>query len=147
MLSDFIDWGILIGMLFIHELAHYIDAKKQGIYKGIFFNGLIAGVNLTEAFRWRWNHLGGIIYSMLLYPVAILLSYIGLADSRWWYVYPIAAILFGAGDLLVMAFGYSKNFKNMKFFIIRDTLWNRLFLKIWGVDHKEAGVIWVHRRR
>ena len=146
MLSDFIDWGLLVGMLLVHELAHYIDAKRQGIYKGVFFNGIIAGVNLTEPFKRRWNYLGGIIYSMLLYPVAILLSSMGLAHSMWLWTYPIIAVILGAGDLFVI-FGYNKNFKNMKFFVMRDTLWNRFFLKIWGIDHKEAGVIWVHRRR
>ena len=62
-------------LMFVHELGHYIWAKKEGIYKGW---GILPNphIKLTHPFARRVGYLSGFASSWLLVPM-------------WLYVYPL----------------------------------------------------------
>ena len=142
-LSQWLDLAIIGVAMFLHELAHLRDAKRQGIYRSVFFTGITMGVGLTDYFKYRWNYLGGIIFSFLVYPVVLLLASVGLIQAKWWWVYPIFCVLIGCVDLLVF-FAFSKTWKNKKFDIVSRKGYKRykLFISLVGGLPKDS-VIWV----
>ena len=85
--------------IFLHEVGHYIVAKKQGIYLGW---GLIPTphIKLKEIFESRWNYLGGILFSLIvIYPLH-------LAGLIWWKGL-ILMMTLGFLDIIVFLF-YNK---------------------------------------
>jgi len=87
---------LFIAMI-IHETAHYITAKKQGIYEDW---GLLPTPHIkqTHACKSRWSYLNGILASYITLPLWI-----------WWVKtdIPTALLLLtviGIGDLIPVIF-------------------------------------------
>jgi len=136
-----IDIGVIVLLIFFHELGHYYDARKQGIYDKVVMTGLIVGVKLHEPYKSRWSYLGGIVFSFLLYPLCLLLISVEILTPNWTIIYPEACFLFGALDLVVF-FGYKKYWKNSKFSIMKRTSFNKKLIRSLGGDN--GAIIWVN---
>ena len=76
---------LLFPTLILHELGHYIFAKRQKIYKSWgFFNPYRRGwtkyipvphIEVEGYFRKKWNYLGGILLSLIIIPLWLYFEY------------------------------------------------------------------------
>jgi hypothetical protein len=141
-LSQWLDLLIIVGAMFLHELAHFRDAKRQGIFRKVFFTGLTMGVALTALFKYRWNYIGGIIFSFLLYPVVLWLASASLIQAKWWWVYPVFCVSVGCVDLIAF-FAFKKTWKNKKFDIVSRKDYKKLKFITILLGGMPPDIIWV----
>jgi hypothetical protein len=147
MLSDFINVGILLLMVLVHEIGHVLDARRFKIYDGWFFRGMAVGIKFKKILPSRWYYLSGVLMSFLVYPLTLLLSSFGLADYRWPWLFPLMAILLGSMDILVFFYyDQAKRFHdNTKFIVFKDTILSRLYVSAFALEGEP--IIWIRRRR
>ena len=83
------DLGLSLILLFptmiIHELGHYVLAKRQGIYKSWgFFNSYRKGwtkyipvphIEVNGYFKKKWHYLSGILLSLITIPLWLYFDY------------------------------------------------------------------------
>lgn len=93
--------GIVLNIL-VHEIGHYIMAKKRGIYKGF---GILPNphIKLTELAP-RFDYFAGLLFSWILVPLWILIF-----DFSTVWLYFAFTFAGSLGDLFVVVF-----YKKMK---------------------------------
>lgn len=91
-------FGVMFLTLFLHELGHYVEAKRQGIYKGW---GLLPNphIKLKVKYASRWSYLSGLWFSWLPFPLWILATR-GYFIWGFWLMW----IAYASLDLLVFFF-------------------------------------------
>ncbi len=92
--------GILFLTLFLHELGHYVEAKRQGIYKGW---GLLPNphIKLKVKFASRWSYLSGLWFSWLPFPLWFIVTR-DVPQVLW--LFWLMWIALSSLDLLVVLF-------------------------------------------
>ena len=87
---------VFIITIILHELGHYMVAKKQGIYKGW---GILPTphIKLTKPYKTRISYLFGFFMSLLVIPVWLLI------DIELWITILFLLIL-SIGDFLTIIF-------------------------------------------
>lgn len=97
----------LIGVfgLCLHELAHYIYAKKSGLYKGVIINPLFFSIKMSGPGS-KESYLYGFLSSLLVLPLTFILPW-ELSTFPLWKIYLSIAILASVGDFSIFIF-YNK---------------------------------------
>lgn len=134
--------------LLVHELGHAYYAKKNRIFKRWMFTGFVIGVEMTDILPKRGQYLAGLWWSFLTYPLVLFFVNVGLFESSIIWVWPIILVGMAALDILVW-FDYGnivRYRKFIKFQVLRDSMWNRLWTKAFAVDYEDSGIIWVYRK-
>lgn len=85
-------WMTILTII-VHELGHFIDAKRLSIYKGW---GILPTphIKLTKPYPNRWIYLNGILASLATVPLWMLFT-----D---WYPAILFCVALGSGDLFAM---------------------------------------------
>ncbi len=101
------EFALVFFMILIHELGHYVEAKRLDLYVGW---GLLPQphIELKHHFPSRWSYLSGLIPSLILTPVWCLMM-------GWdsWYFWILICLGAAIGDLAVF-FGFGLIIKREK---------------------------------
>ena len=139
---------LFIFTIWIHEMGHYVDAKRLGLYNGWYFRGVTAGIKLKKPFPKAYLYLGGLVYSFFSYPIVLVFASLEYLPPRAIWIWPIALFGVAIGDFLIM-YNYKDAInlwtrETRRIWVERDTWFNRYLVHVFAVE--DEIIVWVKRR-